>query len=74
MASDFTVAWQYSQREQLVCLLRIKLRAKLPNFGELDSGTLRTPVVHFDEVRRDQEPGPVETVCAVNHDDLGSML
>jgi hypothetical protein len=27
MASDFTVASQYSQREQLVCSLRIKLHA-----------------------------------------------
>jgi hypothetical protein len=27
MASDFTVAWQNSQREQLVCSLRIKLHA-----------------------------------------------
>jgi hypothetical protein len=28
VASDFLVAWQFSRREQLVLLLRIKLHAK----------------------------------------------
>jgi hypothetical protein len=27
MASDFSVAWQFSQREQLIFLLRIKVLA-----------------------------------------------
>jgi hypothetical protein len=48
MASDFTVAWQYSQREQWFCfLLRIKLDAFagqnwFPKIGPRTSPTSRT--------------------------------